>query len=98
MTHQKLPYPNSSLKRLCLLRLSAVGDCCNLLPVIRTLQQYLPNTELTWVIGKGEASLFRGLDGVELIEYDKNARTGPVLGKNGWSISILRLLNGVGDD
>lgn len=76
MTHQKLPYPNSSLKRLCLLRLSAVGDCCNLLPVIRTLQQYLPNTELTWVIGKGEASLFRGLDGVELVEYDKNTRTG----------------------
>lgn len=63
------------MKQLCLLRLSAVGDCCNLLPVIRTLQQYLPNTELTWVIGKSEASLLRGTDGIELVEYDKNKRT-----------------------
>ena len=28
------------------------------------------------MIGKGEASLFRGLDGVELVEYEKNKRTG----------------------
>lgn len=36
----------------------------------------MPDTQITWVIGKGEASLFRGLDGVELIEYDKKKRTG----------------------
>lgn len=76
MAHQNLPYPVGSLRQLCLLRLSAVGDCCNLVPVIRTLQKYLPNTELTWVIGKNEATLFRDLDGVELIEYDKAKGTG----------------------
>lgn len=76
MARQNSPSLVGSLQRLCLLRLSAVGDCCNLVPAIRTLQKYLPNTELTWVIGKNEATLFRGLDGVELIEYDKAKGTG----------------------
>lgn len=60
-----------SIDTLCLLRLSAIGDCCHALAVVRTLQTQLPDTRLTWLIGKTEASLMRGLDGVELIVYDK---------------------------
>ena len=59
------------IDNLCVLRLSAIGDCCHALAVIRTLQRHLPETRLTWIIGKTEAGLMRGLDGVELMAYDK---------------------------
>lgn len=61
----------TAIDKLCVLRLSAIGDCCHTLAVVRTLQQHLPDTELTWVIGKTEAGLMAGLDGVELIVFDK---------------------------
>ncbi len=57
---------------LCLLRLSAIGDCCHMVPVVRTLQSVWPETRLTWVIGRTEAALLGDLDGVEFITFDKN--------------------------
>jgi len=56
-----------------LLRLSAIGDCCNLVPVVRTLQASWPQTRLTWVIGRTEGALLGDLDGVEFITHDKPA-------------------------
>ncbi|MCC5811230.1 MAG: glycosyltransferase family 9 protein [Ectothiorhodospiraceae bacterium] len=56
---------------LCLLRLSAIGDCCHMVPVVRTLQSAWPETRLTWVIGRTEAALLGDLDGVEFITFDK---------------------------
>ncbi len=56
---------------LCLLRLSAIGDCCQLVPVIRALQHAWPDTALTWIVGGTEASLFGDFDGVETIVYRK---------------------------
>ena len=44
-----------------------------MLPVVRTLQQGLPDCQLTWIIGKGEYPLVEGLDGVEFIIFDKRA-------------------------
>ncbi len=58
---------------LCLLRLSAVGDVCHALPVIRSLQKAWPQTRLTWVIGKQEHSLLAGMEDVEFIIFDKSA-------------------------
>lgn len=58
---------------ICVLRLSAIGDCCHALALIRTLQRHRPNATLTWIIGKTEANLMQGIDGVELIIYNKNA-------------------------
>lgn len=58
---------------VCILRLSAIGDTCHAVPVIRSLQNAWPQTRFTWVIGGVEASLMRGLDGVELVPFDKNA-------------------------
>jgi heptosyltransferase I len=66
------PFP----ERLCLFRLSAIGDCCNIVPVVRSLQTFLPDTRLTWVMGKTESSLLGDLDGVEVIPYDKRNGTG----------------------
>jgi heptosyltransferase I len=63
------PEPRS----ICLLRLSALGDATHVVPLVRTLQRGFPAAQLTWIIGKGEAKLLEGLEGVEFIVYDKKA-------------------------
>jgi len=60
---------------VCILRLSAIGDTCHVLPVIRTLQRAWPNTRFTWVIGRLEAKLFGHLPDIETIVVDKREST-----------------------
>ncbi|MCC5859271.1 MAG: glycosyltransferase family 9 protein [Ectothiorhodospiraceae bacterium] len=73
MAHQaSLPFSRPP-EQLCLLRLSAIGDCCHMVPVVRTLQAVWPRTRLTWIIGRTEAGLLGDLDGVEFIIFDKTA-------------------------
>src|SRR5215467_10877454 len=60
-------------RSLCILRLSAIGDTCHIVPIIRTLQHVWPATQLTWIIGKTEARLMKLVDGVELITVDKRS-------------------------
>ncbi|MGH8370354.1 MAG: glycosyltransferase family 9 protein, partial [Gammaproteobacteria bacterium] len=55
----------------CILRLSAVGDVCHTLPVVRTLQAAWPESRFTWIIGKLEASLVGDIPGIEFIIFDK---------------------------
>ncbi len=57
---------------ICIVRLSAIGDVCHTVPVVRTLQSHWPNTKLTWVIGKTEASLVGDIPGIEFIIFDKS--------------------------
>lgn len=60
--------------RVCLLRLSAIGDTCHALRVLRALQAAWPETEFTWIIGKLEARLMVPLlPEVEFIIFDKRA-------------------------
>lgn len=66
------PAPES----LCVLRLSAVGDVCHTLPVVRTLQAAWPTTRITWIIGKLEASLVGDIPGIEFIIFDKSKGLG----------------------
>jgi heptosyltransferase I len=56
---------------VCILRLSAVGDVCHTLPVVRSLQLAWPDTRFTWIIGKLEASLVADIPGIEFIIFDK---------------------------
>ncbi len=63
-------------RSVCLLRLSAIGDTCHVVPVVRTLQHAWPETQLSWIIGKAEARLMTLLDGVEFITVDKRAGLG----------------------
>jgi heptosyltransferase I len=56
---------------ICILRLSAVGDICHTLPVVRTIQSHWPSTKLTWIIGKLEAGLVRDIPGIEFVIFDK---------------------------
>lgn len=60
-------------RSICILRLSAIGDTCHVVPIIRTLQHVWPTTQLTWIIGKTEARLMELVAGVELITVDKRA-------------------------
>jgi len=65
-----LPF-TSAPSSLCLLRLSAVGDVCHALPVVRTIQAQWPETRITWIIGRLEASLIGDIPGIEFIIFDK---------------------------
>jgi heptosyltransferase I len=65
-------FANKAPDSLCVVRLSAIGDTCHALAVIRNLQDNWPQTSITWIVGKTEASLHAGLDGVEFIIFDKS--------------------------
>jgi heptosyltransferase I len=60
-------------RSLCILRLSAIGDTCHVVPIVRTLQQAWPATQLTWIVGRTEARLVSLIEGVEFITVDKRA-------------------------
>jgi len=60
-------------RSVCILRLSAIGDTCHVVPVLRTLQRAWPQTRFTWIIGATEYRLMRLLEGVEFIIADKRA-------------------------
>ncbi len=63
----------SAPKNLCLLRLSAIGDVCHAVAMVQNIQRQWPETKITWVIGKIEASLLSGMAGVEFVIFDKKA-------------------------
>lgn len=63
----------SSPRSICILRLSALGDATHVVPMVRTLQRHRPDAAITWIIGKAEAAMLKGLDGVELVVFDKKA-------------------------
>lgn len=67
----KLPF-TSSPNSICILRLSAIGDICHTLAVVRNIQQQWPETKLTWIIGKLEATLVGDIPGIEFIIFDKS--------------------------
>ena len=70
MTSRSLPFTHAP-ESLCILRLSAVGDICHTVPVVRSIQRQWPETRITWIIGKLEASLVGDLPGIEFIIFDK---------------------------
>lgn len=56
---------------ICVLRLSAIGDTCHTLAVIRNIQDNWPTAKITWIIGRTEASLLAGIENVEFFVFDK---------------------------
>jgi len=69
-----MPLPLAAPPRsVCILRLSAIGDTCHVVPIVRTLQQAWPATQLTWIVGRSEARLVSLMEGVEFITVDKRA-------------------------
>lgn len=72
-------------KHICLIRLSAIGDCVNAVAAVQAIQSQWPTTQITWIIGTLEATLLAGLPGINFVPFDK---------KKGWSeyLRIWRLL------
>jgi heptosyltransferase I len=64
--------PGEQPRSVCILRLSAIGDVCHVLPVVRTLQRAWPQTSFTWIIGKVEAKLMGHIPDIEFIVVDKS--------------------------
>ena len=57
---------------ICILRLSSIGDITHIIPIIKTIQQNLPKSDITWIIGKTEYHLVKNMKGVRFIIIDKN--------------------------
>lgn len=68
-----MPLFTSAPKSLCFLRLSAIGDVCHAVAAVQAVQRHWPETKITWIIGKVEAQLLEGLEGIEFIIFDKKA-------------------------
>jgi len=63
--------PANRPRDICILRLSAIGDTCHTVPVIRALQRAWPGCRITWIIGRVESKLMSLVPGVELLPVDK---------------------------
>jgi heptosyltransferase I len=67
------PLFDSPPDSLCVLRLSALGDVCHVLPVVRTIQDAWPGTRISWVLGGLEHKLLGHIPGIEFVVFDKKA-------------------------
>ena len=63
---------------ICILRLSAIGDVTHVVPVVNAIRKHQPGAKITWIIGKLEARLLSGLNGIEFIVFDKKGGLGAV--------------------
>ncbi len=61
----------SKPESICVLRLSAIGDTCHALAVIRRLQDNWPDTRVTWIIGRTEAALMSDIPDIDFVVFDK---------------------------
>tara|TARA_Y100001949_G_C15960666_1_gene319089 strand:+ start:462 stop:1499 length:1038 start_codon:yes stop_codon:yes gene_type:complete len=60
------------MKNICLVRLSAIGDVCNVTAVARSIKKNHPNAKITWIIGKVESTLVKNIEDIEFIIFDKD--------------------------
>jgi len=72
MPSVQLPFATPP-ERLCILRLSAIGDVTHMVPVVATLRRAWPEARITWIVGRLEHKLLAGLPGVEFAVFDKKA-------------------------
>lgn len=60
-------------RKLCIVRLSALGDVTHAVPVVRAIQAQWPETEITWVCATLEHKLLRLIEGVRFEVLDKKS-------------------------
>ena len=65
--------------QICILRLSALGDCCHALGAINRLKKVMPDSKITWVIGKNEYQLFKDIEDIDFHVVDKTNLMGAML-------------------
>lgn len=78
---------NKPPQKICILRLSAIGDVCNTIAVVQAIQKHWPTTEITWITGKLEAELLESIPNINVVVFNK---------KNGFSeyLRVWKLLKG----
>lgn len=59
--------------KLCILRLSAIGDVCHAVALVNRIQHFRPDIQITWIIGKVEYQLVKNLPGIRFVIFDKKA-------------------------
>jgi len=59
-------------ENICVVRLSAIGDTCHALAVVRRIQDNWPDAKIIWIIGKTEAQLLADIPDIEFIIFDKS--------------------------
>ncbi len=59
-----------------MLRLSAIGDTCHALAVIRRLQDNWPDAAITWIIGRTEHGLMGDIPDIDFVVFDKSRGRG----------------------
>ena len=67
------PIDGSPPRAICLIRLSAIGDTCHAVPMVRALARAWPECRITWIIGRVEARLMSLLPEVEFLTVDKRS-------------------------
>lgn len=58
-------------ENICVLRLSALGDVCNTVPVVRALQRARRDVKVTWIIDQTALPLVEDLPGVQFVTVRK---------------------------
>ena len=66
-------FTDSVPHNICILRVSAIGDVINVVPVVRAIQEQSVDTKITWVCGKPEHKILAGIEGVRFVILDKTA-------------------------
>ncbi|MCW8880628.1 MAG: glycosyltransferase family 9 protein [Kangiellaceae bacterium] len=62
----------SDPRKICILRFSSIGDVCHAVAAVQAIQKKWPKAQITWIIGKTEFRLLKGLAGVEFVVFDKS--------------------------
>ncbi len=65
--------PHEMGSNICILRLSAIGDVSHVVPVVRVIQEQMPNAKITWVCGKREHAVLADVEGIRFVIFDKKA-------------------------
>ncbi len=66
-------------RKICIIRLSAIGDTCHAVPLVRALQRKWPEARITWIIGRVEAKLMSLLPDIEFLAVDKRNFAGEMV-------------------
>ena len=65
------PAARTTHRRICILRLSAIGDVAHTVAVVRRLQDTFPEAHLTWIVGRIEAAVAALVPEIEVVVVDK---------------------------
>jgi heptosyltransferase I len=73
MTLAWRPVAEIRMSSICILRLSALGDVSHVVPVVRAIQQQIPDAQITWVCGSPEHKIVADIDGVRFVVFEKRS-------------------------